>query len=195
MPVSEELDSPRHFLGAGHSRQHHEIKDDLPKTPMFGWPEDDAGMCSTCGGQHKKIAVACDEDAPLRVREFELPHIRSASKALIKRCRSIDATLPESSSDGRVYMLVEVVFDRHPSTLSAAITASAIKQARAGLHLQRRDEVVIVTELAVDGLPMIVIIRQRCIHVCQRQVGKRTHDFIRRLPRFRPDNDVLDPDS
>lgn len=195
MPVSEELDSPRHFLGAGHSRQHHEIKDDLPKTPMLGWPEDDAGMCSTCGGQHKKIAVACDEDAPLRESICKLLKIRSAAKPLIERCRNIDAALPESGSNGRVDVLVEVVRDCHPRRLSAAFAQSANKQTRSTLRLHRRDKIVVLANLAVYGLTMIVVVRQGCINVCQRQVGKRTHDFIRRLPGFCPDNDVLDPDS
>jgi hypothetical protein len=162
---------------------------------MLGWPEDDAGMCSTCGGQHEKIGVACYEDAIPRECECELLRIRSAAKPLIERCRNIDASLPESGSNGRGDVLVEVVFDRHPSTLSAAITASSSKQAGARLRLQRCDEVLIVADLAVDGLAMIVVVRQRRINVCQRQVGKRTHDFIRRLPRFSPNNDVLDSDS
>jgi hypothetical protein len=50
MPVSEELDSASHFLSARHPCQHHEVQNNLPKTPMLGWPEDDARMCSACGG-------------------------------------------------------------------------------------------------------------------------------------------------
>lgn len=194
-PDSEELDSPRHFLGARHPCQHHEVKNNLPKTPMLGLPEDDARMCSACGGQHKKISVACHENTPLRESVRKLLEIRSAAEPLVERCRNIDAALPESDSDGWVDVLVEVVRDCHPMPLSAAFAPSANKQTRSRLRLQRRDEIVVLANLPVDGLPMIVVVRQRRIHVCQRQVGERTHDFIRRLPRFRPNNDVLDPDS
>lgn len=162
---------------------------------MLGGPEDDASMCSACGGQHKKITVACHENAPLRESVRKLLEIRSAAQPLVERCRNIDAALPESDSDGRVDVLVQVVRDSHPMSLSAAFAPSANKQTRSRLRLQRSDEIVVLANLPVDGLPMIVVVRQRRIHVCQRQVGERTHDFIRRLPRFRPNNDVLDPNS
>lgn len=109
MQDSEELDSARHFLGARHPCQYHEVENDLPKTPMPGWPEDDASMCSDGGGQHKEVAVACHENTHLRESVRKLLEVRSAAQPLVGCCRNIDAALPESGSDGRVDVLVKVV--------------------------------------------------------------------------------------
>jgi hypothetical protein len=92
MPVSEELDSASHFLGARQPCQHHEVQNNLPKTPMLGWPEDDARMCSACGGQHKEITVACHENATLRESISKLldPKRRQALDRALSyhRCRA-----------------------------------------------------------------------------------------------------------
>lgn len=134
--ISKKLNSASHLLGADHACQHHEVKNDPPEPPLLGRPEDDAGMCRTCGGQRKEIAVACDEDTPLRECECGLLQIRDASKPLVQRCRHIDAALSESGGDGRVDVLVEVVFDHHPGILWGAIAPRSIKQTRARPGLQ-----------------------------------------------------------
>ncbi len=92
---------------------------------MLGRPEDDASMCNTCGGQHKEIAVACHENTPLRERVRKLLEVRRAAQPLVERCRNVDAALPESGSNSRVDVLVEVVRDCHPRPLSAVFAPSA----------------------------------------------------------------------
>ena len=43
-----------------------------------------------------------------------------------------------------------------------------------------------------DFLPVIVIIRQRGMHLCQGQLGEIGHDFFRRqTPGFMPDHNIL----
>jgi hypothetical protein len=115
---SQEFDVVHHFFGGYNATQMNQVQNNLPHPSTSRCPKDDPRMRCAIFGQCDEVTVAGHQDTALCASKRQLIRVRSAVEPLLDGRRDIDPPQPQAGCNGVVNVLVEVVFDLHPSPLA-----------------------------------------------------------------------------
>ncbi len=125
-------------------------------------------------GEAQEVVVAGHGDPVQFDRLLQLRFVGFPKKAHFANRHDIDASTHESSNDPSVDTLINVQAQRHAAPRWQLRSRVSVD----GLELI--DQLLCLPPLFPDHLGVIVEVRKRCMHVCERQVGMRLHDLVRR---------------
>ena len=140
--------------------------------------------------KHKKIRIIHHDD-PLLLQAIGPVHvIRRTTETSLYRRRDVDATAPQAFGDGVGEMLVKV------KRIVLARRRIEVQDFGGITLFECLDECFRVAHVLADFLAVIVVVRQRCTYVCQREARKLQDDLIRGQPmHLIPDHNILHADT
>lgn len=120
----------------------------------------------------QKVLVAGDQNASVLVCKGELLFVGRPQEPPALRCRYVDPASSKTITDGRVDVLIQVIANEHQLSL-------VMKWAGSEPCLELAYELIVLTNLSVDGFSVVEVVRQCGMNVPQCQLRKRCHDVVR----------------